>query len=177
MSVRNYNTLFLDRDGVINRKIDNGYVLKADDIELMPGIKEFLYWANKQFPQILVVTNQRCIGRKMLREEDLLLIHKDINDRTGNFIDDFLFCPHLHEDNCGCRKPKEGLFLKAAENYVVDFNRSWMIGDSISDLIPARNLGIKTIYIGTEANTYADFTLASTSELINVFKSGEAEWK
>jgi D-glycero-D-manno-heptose 1,7-bisphosphate phosphatase len=173
MSVNtNYSTLFLDRDGVINRKIENGYVLKSEDIELMPGIKEFLIWANQNFSQILVVTNQRCIGRKLLREEELLSIHKDLNDRTGNFIDDFLFCPHLHEENCGCRKPKDGLFLKAAENYVVDFNCSWMIGDSVSDLIPAKNLGIKTIYIGTEATAYADFTLTSTSELFDVFRSG-----
>ena len=168
----NYNTLFLDRDGVINRKIDNGYVLKPDDIQLMPGIKEFLSWANKLFLQIVVVTNQRCIGRKMLTEEELLSIHKDLNDRTGNFIDDFLFCPHLDEDYCGCRKPKEGLFLKAAENYAVDFGRSWMIGDSVSDLIPAKNLGIKTIYIGSASSVYADYTLTSTSEIISVFKPG-----
>jgi len=165
----NYNTLFLDRDGILNRKIDNGYVLKPDDLEIMPGIKEFLYWANKKFLQILVVTNQRCIGRKLLREEELWSIHQDLNVQTGNFIDDFLFCPHLVEDQCACRKPGEGLFLKAAENYAVDFSRSWMIGDSISDLIPAKKLGMKTIYVGAIANDYADFILNTTSDIHNVF--------
>jgi len=165
----NYNTLFLDRDGILNRKIDNGYVLKPEELEIMPGIKDFLYWANKKFLQILVVTNQRCIGRKLLREEDLWSIHQGLNEQTGNFIDDFLFCPHLVEDQCACRKPGEGLFLKAAANYAVDFSRSWMIGDSISDLIPAKKLGMKTIYVGSVGNEYADFTLNTTSDIYNVF--------
>ena len=164
--------MFLDRDGVINRKIDDGYVLKTEEIQIMPGIKDFLAMANNMFLQIVVVTNQRCVGRKMLKEEELLSIHKDINDRTGNFINDFFFCPHLDEDQCDCRKPKDGLFLKAAENYAVDFSRSWMIGDSVSDLIPAKNLGIKTIYIGAGINSCADYTLASTNDICTVFLPG-----
>ncbi|EOR93273.1 histidinol-phosphate phosphatase family protein [Arcticibacter svalbardensis MN12-7] len=160
------DTLFLDRDGVLNKKLDDTYVLLPSDIEILPGIKDFLLWANQAFKQILVVTNQRCIGRKMLSLIELKAINEQINKQVGSVIQYFFVCPHLDEDNCNCRKPKTGLFLQAKEMYSIDFDNSWMIGDSVSDLIPARSLGIKTIYVGHHDSQMADFRVESTVQLL-----------
>lgn len=160
-----YDTLFLDRDGVLNRKIENGYVLAPENIEILPGILEFLHLAHSFFRQIIVVTNQRCVGRQMIKLADIEAINQLINEKTGNHISSFFVCPHLDEDNCACRKPKNGLFLAAESLYNIDFQRSWMIGDSETDLIPAKNLLMSTIYISAKKSAFADIILNSTSDL------------
>src|SRR5258708_9940959 len=144
---KKFDTLFLDRDGVLNKKIDHGYVLELDQIEIIPGIKELLEVAEDYFDKIIVVSNQRCIGRGMLSIEKLAVINDRINDLTGNHIDKFYVCPHLDEDNCSCRKPKTGLFIQAQSDSDINFEKSWMIGDSESDMIPARQLGITTFFL------------------------------
>lgn len=166
-----YDTLFLDRDGVLNRKIEDGYVLLAQDIEILPGIPEFLQWANQAFRQIIVVTNQRCIGRRMIESAGIEAINQAINEKTGKFISSFLVCPHLDQDNCSCRKPKNGLFLAAAMRYTIDFKKSWMVGDSETDLVPAKRLMMTTIFISGKNSKFADITLNSTADLITTFKS------
>ncbi len=130
-SNKKFDTLFLDRDGVLNKKIDNGYVLDFDQIEILPGIEDFLQSAVNYFERILVVTNQRCVGRGLLSIEHLFEINAKINELTGGHIDRFYVCPHLDEDNCDCRKPKNGMFLQAGKDYEVDFSCSSTI-DSIS---------------------------------------------
>lgn len=164
-----FDTLFLDRDGILNRKIDDSYVLKIGDIKIMPGIKEFLFWASKIFKKVIVVTNQRCVGRKLLNPDALVHINQTINEMTGYKIAAFFSCPHLSEVNCACRKPKEGLFLKAADHFTIDFQRSWMIGDSESDLIPAKKLGMQTMFVSETESDFADITVKSTSTLLESF--------
>jgi len=166
-----YDTLFLDRDGVLNRKIEDGYVLLPQDIEILPGIPEFLKWAHQAFRQIIVVTNQRCIGRRMIELANIEAINQVINEKTGKFISSFFMCPHLDEDNCSCRKPKNGLFLAAAERYAIDFKNSWMVGDSETDLVPAKALMMSTVFISQKNSTFADVTLNSTADLITTFRA------
>ncbi|HMI01433.1 MAG TPA: HAD-IIIA family hydrolase [Pedobacter sp.] len=164
-----FDTLFLDRDGVLNRKIDAGYVLKVTDVELLPGMHDFLIWASPVFKQIIVVTNQRCVGRGLITQKELVLINAHINAEMGNLISCFFVCPHLTEEECNCRKPNQGLFLAATEEYTIDFRNSWMIGDSETDLIPAKALGIRSVYISNVGSRYADVTVESTSDLQDVF--------
>jgi histidinol-phosphate phosphatase family protein len=168
---RQLDTLFLDRDGVLNLKIDNGYVLHPSDIEILPGIPEFLSWANEKFNQILVLTNQRCVGRHLLSLKDLEIINREINKITGSRIDKFYFCPHLEKDACKCRKPKDGMFLKAIEDYNIYLSASWMIGDSETDLIPAKKLGINTMFVSSMESSYADQHVNSTLDLLPFFKA------
>jgi D-glycero-D-manno-heptose 1,7-bisphosphate phosphatase len=164
-SNKKFDTLFLDRDGVLNKKIDNGYVLDFDQIEILPGIEDFLQSAVDYFERILVVTNQRCVGRGLLSIEDLFEINTKINGLTGDHIDRFYVCPHLDEDNCDCRKPKNGMFLQAGRDYEVDFSHSWMVGDSETDLIPAKQLGIATFYVSTKQSLFADKNITGFFEL------------
>lgn len=171
---KKFDTLFLDRDGVLNKKIDDGYVLKEEDIEILPGISEFLNFIRPQFSQIIVVTNQRCIGRGLITYPEVIKLNQIINKKTGTFIDYFYVCPHLKEDNCVCRKPKTGLFFYALEDYPIDFKNSWMIGDSVTDIIPAKELGIRTILISSGSNPIADINVDSTIDLFSLSEWGNS---
>jgi len=169
-SNKRYHTLFLDRDGVINQKLDKSYVLNVSQITILRGIKDFLYWANENFDHIFVITNQQCIGKGLLSDAELNEINRRINYLTGSFIQDFFYCPHLVSENCTCRKPKDGLFLQAINKYEISIERSWMIGDSETDLIPAKKLGIKSIFISeNEKSLLADINIDSPDKLINAF--------
>jgi len=170
MSTKNnkYDTLFLDRDGVLNKKIDNGYVLNEDDIEILPGISEFLNFIRSKFSKIVVVTNQRCIGRGLITYNGVGKLNDSINKKSGSFINNFYICPHLDEDNCVCRKPKKGLFIHAYKDYCINFQNSWMIGDSITDILPAKQLGIRTILITSENFRIADIHIESPADLLSL---------
>jgi D-glycero-D-manno-heptose 1,7-bisphosphate phosphatase len=166
--MKKFDTLFLDRDGVLNKKIDDGYVLEFDQIKIIPGIQDFLAIAVNYFERILVVTNQRCVGRHLLSIEKLSKINEEISRLTGAFVDNFYVCPHLDEDDCPCRKPKDGLFLDTQKDYPVIFERSWMIGDSVTDIIPAKKLGIYSCLISDSDSALAGIVVRNIVELIPV---------
>lgn len=144
------NTLFLDRDGVINNKIENGYVTSWQDFTFKVGILEWLKVAAKSFENIILITNQRCIGKGIISENELAVIHNRMLEaisESGGRIDKIYYCPDLNEDSPD-RKPNTGMFLQAKFDIpTIDFKRSIMIGDSITDLIPAKELGMKTVFI------------------------------
>ncbi|RNI29221.1 D-glycero-alpha-D-manno-heptose-1,7-bisphosphate 7-phosphatase [Rufibacter latericius] len=169
LSRNKLDTLFLDRDGVLNRKIDDGYVTNLEEIEILPGIPEFLSLAEKKFARIVVITNQRCVGREIITRDELEKINQKINELTGNRIAHFFYCPHLDEDHCPCRKPKNGLFLQATEKYPIDLKASWMVGDSETDLVPAKGLGLKTVFISNKESRFADVRVKDTQELLASF--------
>ena len=169
-SMKQFDTLFLDRDGILNKKIENGYVLDFDQVEIIAGAKDFLQIAADHFRRIVVLTNQRCIGLGLLSSEKLVQINYSINQLAGSFVDKFYVCPHLTEDNCTCRKPKTGLFLIAQKDYNIDFTRSWMIGDSETDLIPAKQLQIFTLFRSEQDSSFADKNFKSFDELASLLE-------
>jgi len=162
---KRFDTLFLDRDGVLNKKIEQGYVLDFGQIEIIPGVTEFLEAAENYFDKIIVVSNQRCVGRGLLSIEKLGAINDRINHLTGGRVDKFYVCPHLDEDNCSCRKPKTGLFIQAQSEYHINFEQSWMVGDSESDMIPAKQLGITTFFLSGQKSAFADHNIDNFAEL------------
>lgn len=159
-------TLFLDRDGVLNWKIENGYVTMPDDLIFLPGALEAVSTLSIIFGLIIVVTNQRGIARGLYSIDDLQKIHeKLISDveKSGGRIDHIYFCPHDYSDNCNCRKPKVGMAMKAKEDYPkIDFSKSMMVGDSVSDIDFGKSLGMKVIYITNVQHSFED---------INAFES------
>ena len=142
--------VFVDRDGTIN---DNkgGYVYKQDDFGFLPGVVEGLKKLSETNYKIIIVTNQSGIGRKMYTEEDF---HK-LNDwllvhllEQGVRIDRVYYCPHSPDNDCDCRKPGIGMFMRAVEEFDLRLDKSWLIGDSDSDVQAGRNANIKTIKLG-----------------------------
>jgi D-glycero-D-manno-heptose 1,7-bisphosphate phosphatase len=177
MTLKNLNinknwTLFLDRDGVINKKIDNDYVKQWIEFEFIEGVLDALKFLNTVFGSIIVVTNQQGIGKKLYRKEDLELIHKNMLYEIayhGGKIDKVYFSPYLKSENHPYRKPGIGMALKAKEDIsTINFKQSIMIGDSMSDMEFGRNAGMKTIYISEEIteNDKIDFNFKSLNEIV-----------
>lgn len=147
---RKTDTLFLDRDGVINKKNDNGYVMNWNNFVFLLDIKNVINNLSIIFRKIVIVTNQQCIGKGLITYEDVYKIHKrmlkelDIKDSKINIY----LCPHRIKDNCECRKPKTGLFINAKNNdHDIEFDRSIMIGDSATDILSAKKLNITSVYL------------------------------
>ncbi len=144
-------TLFLDRDGVINKKIDNGYVRTWKEFEFLPGAIESLKTLSSKFGKIIVVTNQQGVGKKLMSEEDLQAIHKSmINEieKEGGRIDKIYFAPHLKSENSEFRKPAIGMALQAQKDFPeIDFSKSIMAGDSLRDMKFGKKACMKTVFI------------------------------
>lgn len=150
-------TLFLDRDGVINRKRDNDYVKSWDEFEFLPGALEALALFAKTFGHIFIVTNQQGIGKGIFTEQDLSTVHSKMMEQViaaGGRIDKIYFCPDLAKNDPPCRKPNPGMALQAQQEFPrVDFSRSVMIGDSMTDMEMGKKVGMHTVFISSEKSS------------------------
>jgi len=144
-------SLFLDRDGVINQRIVGAYVTKWDEFIFLPCVKESLALFSKTFGRIFIVTNQQGIGKGMMSEKDLINVHQRMEDEIINSngrIDKIYFSPHLEKEMSPMRKPSTGMGLQAKIDFPeISFEKSILAGDSVSDLVFGRNLGMKTVFI------------------------------
>ena len=136
-------TIFLDRDGVINKEVN--YLYKIEDFEFIKGIFEAcLHYQNLGY-KIIIITNQSGISRGYYDESDFEKITKwmlsQFEKNNINILDIF-HCPHGPDSICECRKPKPGMLLSAKHKHNIDMSKSWMIGDRSADIIAANNSGI-----------------------------------
>lgn len=145
-------TLFLDRDGVINHEKEMDYVYSYDEFIFYDRVHEAMQIFNQVFGRIIVVTNQRGVGRGLMSEEALSGIHEEMtNDitTTGGRIDAIYFCTaddNLHPD----RKPNHGMARKAMNDFPeIKMARSIMVGNNLSDMKFGRNAGMHTILLKT----------------------------
>ncbi|MFI3296183.1 MAG: HAD-IIIA family hydrolase [bacterium] len=148
--ISKYQTLFLDRDGVINILRPNDYVKTVDEFIFMPGILELLALWSKHFKHIIVVTNQRGVGRGVMTEGALQEIHKkmveEIEANDGR-IDNILYCTATDESH-QCRKPNIGMYNQACALYPeIDSTTALFIGDSDSDMLFAQRANIDFIRV------------------------------
>jgi D-glycero-D-manno-heptose 1,7-bisphosphate phosphatase len=152
--------LFLDRDGVLNRHIVDGYVIAPSDFEPIDLAMDAVAAARELGAALVVVSNQGAIGRGLATEADVMAIHgllvAALSER-GIVLDGIYICPHHPQSpdpkqrECQCRKPKPGLILAAARDLNLDLTRSVLIGDQPSDIAAARAAGIgegRTLLIG-----------------------------
>lgn len=164
-------TLFLDRDGVINRKLDNDYVKSISEFEFLPGVLKSLFKLSKQFHKIVIVTNQQCIGKGIIDEGKLNEIHEFMLSeilKVGGRIDKIYFAPQLASENSIFRKPNIGMALKAKEDFpTIDFNKSILVGDSVSDIEMGKRVGMKTVFISKNNSEFADVNFDSLTDFSN----------
>lgn len=147
-------TLFIDRDGVINKRIIKGYVKSIEEFEILPNVFKAFNIFDKIFGKIIVVTNQQGVGKGIMTVEQLHNIHNflinEIKSHKGR-IDSIYFCTDLHDSGSFFRKPEIGMALKAKKNHKeINFKKSIMVGDSVSDLIFGKKLKMKTILISED---------------------------
>ncbi|MCS6955012.1 MAG: HAD-IIIA family hydrolase [Candidatus Calescibacterium sp.] len=146
-------TIFLDRDGVINKYLNQDYVKCFGEFILESGFLEF-WRLHKKYYKFIVITNQAGINKGIVSlsffiDLSLFLIREFL-------IDAVYFCPHREEENCRCRKPKNLLLKKAIERFSVDIENSYFIGDSYTDLECAQSLGLSFILVLTGKSTMED---------------------
>ena len=156
-------SLFLDRDGVINERIIDGYVQNISQFHLLDGVTEAVTIFKEIFGRIFVVTNQQGIGKGIMTEEDLFHVHTYMQDLIGMPFDKIYFCPSLAEENSPMRKPNTGMAMEAQKDFpFVDFPKSIMVGDAFGDILFGKNTGMKTVYINPEEkNNEADINCCS----------------
>ena len=163
-------TLFLDRDGVINKKLD-GYVTKPQNFQFLPGTLEAISKLTIIFEKIIIVTNQQGIGKGLMTHDDLHSIHshmlRNIELAEGK-IDNVYYCPHLAVEDPPCRKPNPGMAIQAKKDYpLIDFKRSVMVGDSESDILFGTQLGMTTVKVGNRpTHVRADMSCNSLSDFL-----------
>jgi D-glycero-D-manno-heptose 1,7-bisphosphate phosphatase len=145
------STVFLDRDGVLNRKMpEDRYVTSWREFEPLPGVQQSIARLNQAQLRVVVVSNQRGIVRGFYTAEDVRMIHSELQNwlqSAGAHIDAFFFCPH-DKQQCHCRKPLPGLFYRARARFPdIAAESSVMIGDSLSDIQFGHRLGMRTIFL------------------------------
>jgi D-glycero-D-manno-heptose 1,7-bisphosphate phosphatase len=173
-------TCFLDRDGVLNRKMPEGrYVTNWSEFDVLPGVVEAIRSLNEAGVRVIVVSNQRGIAKGLYSGADVEDLHarfQALLQASGAHIDGFYFCPH-EKTGCNCRKPRTGMFDQARHDFPeIDAASSAMIGDSLADIEFGRNLGMMTILMdgdmnherpGTEqAAALADLRVASMPQAV-----------
>lgn len=178
-------TLFLDRDGVINRD-KSPYTLNADEFEFYDGVVEAIRALSVIFGHIFVVTNQRGVGRQLMTEEDLTAIHHKMMSSissAGGRIDKIYYCTatdNSHPD----RKPNPGMALRAISEYPeVKPNKSVIVGNNISDMQFGKNAGLHTVLVNTTGtrvklpSPLVDLQFSSLPEFANTLVQAQATAK
>ena len=148
------DTLFLDRDGVINVKLDGRYVKNTDEFEFMIGAEKAISKLSKIFNRILIVTNQQGIAKGIMSDKDLGVLHDYMLfelKKNGGVIDKIYYCPHLAAENCNCRKPNPGMIQQAINDFPeIKVEDSYLIGDSDTDILAGNKMGLITVKVDNE---------------------------
>ena len=174
-------TLFLDRDGVINKRVFGGYVTSWSELEFLPGVVEAISKFSGVFKYIFVVTNQQCVGKGLMNIDQLNSIHEDMVKEIstrGGVINKIYFCTDLAEKPENCRKPGIMMAEQAKKDFPdIDFSKSVMIGDSVSDIMFGENAGMKTVLHKSkeDINIYSDLKVDSLLEFAEMLKSSKYE--
>jgi D-glycero-D-manno-heptose 1,7-bisphosphate phosphatase len=140
----------LDRDGVVIQ--ERHYLSNPELVTLIPGSVDAMREAKDHGYWLVGVTNQSGIGRGKFTMADFEAVQKRVDQLLGEAgirFDAFFYCPHAPEDNCDCRKPKPGLLEEAARWLPWDPQKSWVVGDKLSDLELARRAGLNGILVTT----------------------------
>ena len=153
--------IFIDRDGTINE--EKNHLNRHEDFLLLKNAAKAIKGFNNEEFRVCVITNQPVIARGECTISELDSIHSKLETELGKegaFVDRIYYCPH-HPDSgykneipdlkitCECRKPSIGLINKAVLDLNIDVTQSWMIGDTTTDILTAKNSGLKSILVET----------------------------
>ncbi len=151
-AIDNTWTLFIDRDGVINHEKKDEYIRNPDEFRFYDGVKEAIKTFNAYFGKVIIISNQRGVGRQLMTEKDLLDIHTNMLAEigaAGGRIDKIYYCTSTDNKHI-CRKPNPGMAFLAKKDFPgIDFSRSIMIGNKPGDMLFGRFAGIRTVFVRT----------------------------
>jgi len=141
----------LDRDGVINQESPE-FIKTPEEWCPIKGSLEAIGRLSQAGYDVVVITNQSGLGRGLISADSLAKIHVRMIDyvqQHGGKVQSILFCPHHPDDNCECRKPKDGLYRDLGERLNISFDGVFSVGDSIRDLLAAQTAGAAPVLVKT----------------------------
>ncbi len=140
--------VFLDRDGVLIENVST-YVRRWDEVEIYPYSVESLRRLKEAGLPVFVITNQSIVGRGGIDFATIDSLHQKIMEAVDphHAVVKSYLCPHAPEENCDCRKPQPGSLFRAAKEFNIDLDRSFMVGDAVSDVLAARAAGVKPLIV------------------------------
>lgn len=147
MSSPKHPTVFIDRDGTLVEEVN--FLSRVEDVRLFPFTAKAIRLLKDAGFQIIVVTNQSGIGRKLFDEVAMRAVHDAIQKQLDGAIDAFYFCPHMPGEGCRCRKPGIGMIEDALSEHTIELSSSWMIGDKNIDVETGKNAGIASALVLT----------------------------
>lgn len=181
------SAIFLDRDGTINREVH--HLHRLDQFELIPGALESVKLLYDADHKIVVITNQSAVARGLLDLDGLAEIHAEMLQRlqdVGVTVDGIYHCPHhptagigVYRQVCECRKPQPGMLLQAATELDIDLERSFMVGDNLTDLLAGIAAGCRTVLVRTGHGQKSEKALAALDwqpDFVADDLSEAAEW-
>ena len=142
--------IFLDRDGVINRGRGNDYVDSWKKFHFIPGSLKALRLLNEQGYRVIVISNQAGVAKGVYSLRDLSLLTRRMREKVeaaGGRLDAVYYCPHQKENQCACRKPKTALFRRAQRRFGIPFKKTFVVGDSVRDILAGKRLRCRTILV------------------------------
>jgi len=169
--------IFLDRDGVLNKLINVNGELTSPKIfsDFKIYHDELIKFKKLKSKYLLIlITNQPDISRKKMKKNELDKMHKELSKHID--LDEILVCMHDNNDDCTCRKPKPGMLLDAKSRLKINFNKSYLIGDSWRDISAGKKVGVETILINRDAkninNVLPDYCFDSLDSMFqsNIIK-------
>jgi D-glycero-alpha-D-manno-heptose 1-phosphate guanylyltransferase len=145
-------TIFLDRDGVINKDKIGSYIFNPEEFQFLNGAPQLFKKLAEKFSRLIVVTNQRGVGRGLMTEGDLTNIHHKMLAEVksaGGKIDRIYFATSI-VNNHPMRKPNPGMAFQAKADFpAIEFSKSIMVGNKLSDMAFGKNAGMYTIFVAT----------------------------
>ena len=145
---KKYDCIFLDRDGTIN--IDPGYIPDVENFKFYDYVFDALRVLSKLSKDFIIITNQSGVSRGFIKESNLIeinkFIFKNFAENNINLLD--IYCCTDHPENSTIRrKPGVGMFLEASNDFNIDLSNCLMIGDALSDILPAVTLGMDSMLV------------------------------
>jgi D-glycero-alpha-D-manno-heptose 1-phosphate guanylyltransferase len=145
-------TLFIDRDGVINEEKVGEYVLHWEQFIFSKGVLDSFKKLSDVFGRLILVTNQRGVGKGYMTREALDTIHYEMQREisiAGGHLDQIYFCTEI-ENTSFYRKPNPGMALQAKRDFPeINFQKSIMVGNKPSDMRFGRAAGMFTVFLAT----------------------------
>lgn len=168
--------VFFDRDGVLNHLVNREGALyspqKFEYFHIIDEAKGVVSLVHEMGFLAIVVSNQPDISRGKLKQSELDKMTDMLFEKLS--IDDAFYCTHDDNNDTGCRKPAPGLFYMAQEKYNIDFNKSFMIGDTWKDVEAAKNADISMILLNKDYNQDLEnvIRVKSLSEIVSLINNG-----
>jgi D-glycero-D-manno-heptose 1,7-bisphosphate phosphatase len=163
MSGFKLEAVVMDRDGVLNKYVRGDYIRTPDELHLLPGAAEAIKLLNDANLPVIVVSNQQGVGKRIMTEDALDQVDGELRfqlkAQADAHITRTIYCVHLAEDHCECRKPAPGMILQAADEYSFDLNNCVMIGDSLTDIESGNNAAVaKTVLLMSGVSEMVEYS-------------------